>query len=117
MKNRAELLDQQEQARLAMIDTATGLYNRSKCHELFKTTPKGGNGKQQAVIVFDLNDLKKTNDLQGHRMGDELIRSFANLLKSSAEVHHNPPFMGRYGGDEFFIYYEDVKSKKICCIS
>ncbi|MFI3254828.1 MAG: ABC transporter substrate-binding protein [Eubacteriales bacterium] len=111
MRNRAELLDNREQAKLALIDTATGLYNRSKCHELFKATLNVGREKQHAVIVFDLNDLKKTNDFRGHRMGDELIKSFANLLKSSAEVHMIPPFIGRYGGDEFLVYYEDLKSE------
>lgn len=111
MKNHAELLDNREQAKLALIDTATGLYNRSKCHELFKTTNNVSREKQQAVIVFDLNDLKKTNDFRGHRMGDELIKSFATLLKSSAEVHLVPPFIGRYGGDEFLVYYDDLQSE------
>lgn len=108
LQSNATVRQNKELSVLAAIDTATGLFNRSKCQELFKTTTKHSDKEFAAVIVIDLNDLKKTNDLQGHRVGDELIFNFAKLLKSSCEVHQVKPFVGRYGGDEFVIYYKHL---------
>ncbi|MFI3254823.1 MAG: GGDEF domain-containing protein [Eubacteriales bacterium] len=100
-----------EMAAIASVDIATGLYNRSKCQELFKDTYTTGREQQPAVVVIDLNDLKKTNDIQGHRVGDELISSFASILKEAVNVHSIKPFLGRYGGDEFVVYHKDIEKE------
>lgn len=97
---------------LASIDAATGLNNRSQCQEVLKDTAPTGEVKQTAVIVIDLNDLKATNDHQGHQIGDELISTFANILSEAAEIHSELPFLGRYGGDEFIVYYSEVENKE-----
>lgn len=107
---RAQLTISKELAELSQLDTATGLYNRSRCQELLKGDQAIGDQRAPAFMVFDLNDLKKTNDKLGHRVGDELIFSFANILKTSTNVHSTPPFIGRYGGDEFVVFYEDLKT-------
>ncbi|MFI3115745.1 MAG: GGDEF domain-containing protein [Clostridia bacterium] len=112
LQTKAELKQSKVLAEIASLDVATGLYNRSKCQELFKTSGGIKTKQNPAVIVIDLNDLKKTNDMQGHRIGDELIHSFATLLKASCEVHIAKPFTGRYGGDEFIVFYEDVESSQ-----
>lgn len=104
----ADLKRNKEFAKLASIDVATGLFNRSKCQELFKEAPKSSLKNCSAIVVIDLNDLKKTNDVHGHRTGDELIYSFANLLKEACNVCQIRPFLGRYGGDEFIIYYKNI---------
>lgn len=111
LQTRAELLISKELAQKAQIDTATGLYNRSRCQELFKSNQAISNLRKPAIMVLDLNDLKKTNDSLGHRVGDELIYSFASILKSACDVHTISPFIGRYGGDEFIVYYEDIRDE------
>lgn len=111
LQTSAALKQNKELAKLAAIDTATGLFNRSKCQDLFKSTVKSTEKEVDAVIVIDLNDLKKTNDTQGHRVGDELIYNFASLLKESCNIHQIKPFVGRYGGDEFVVYYRNVASE------
>ncbi len=108
----ASIRRSRELAAYASLDVATGLYNRSKCQEIFHDTEVTDREKQPAVVVIDLNDLKKTNDTQGHRVGDELIISFANILKESVNIHLVKPFMGRYGGDEFVLYYADVSKEE-----
>ena len=53
-----------------------------------------------ALVVCDLNNLKKINDSQGHNAGDEYIRASSHLL-----CHifvHSPVF--RIGGDEFVVF-------------
>ena len=56
--------------------------------------------------MFDLNNLKTVNDTMGHSAGDQLILSFARLLRRVIPEKH---FVGRYGGDEFLavIYHTD----------
>lgn len=93
------------------IDISTGLYNRSKCQELFKRSVSITPDSNNAIIVFDLNDLKKANDNHGHQVGDELINSFANLLSQATKIHDQRPFLGRYGGDEFIVYYENLRDE------
>lgn len=110
---KAELKLNKEIANKMFVDTATGLYDRSKCQELFKNNNLGAEKKSKAVIVFDLNDLKKANDLYGHKVGDELISSFAKILKDATKIHSKPPFLGRYGGDEFIVYYTNIDKEDV----
>ncbi len=50
------------------------------------------------LIISDLNELKLINDRFGHRSGDELIRSVAEILLKHI---HSDDIVVRYGGDEF----------------
>lgn len=94
-----------------LLDVSTGLYNRSKCQEILE-----GNvptEKEVAIIIFDLNDLKKTNDEQGHIAGDRLIVAFADQLKKAATILPYEIFLGRYGGDEFMAYFSACEEKEV----
>lgn len=51
-----------------------------------------------ALIYFDLNYLKKTNDEYGHAAGDAVLSHFADVL--AAHVRDSDA-VGRLGGDEF----------------
>ncbi len=112
VKTQLELKVTKELARTSFLDDATGLFNRSKCQELFKTDTTREN-EESAIIVFDLNDLKKANDLYGHRVGDELIASFAKVLKDASRIHITEPFIGRYGGDEFIVFYSNSNEEEV----
>lgn len=90
------------------IDVSTGLYNRSKCQEMLQNTHAPANTQSRIMIIVDLNDLKITNDRLGHQVGDELISSFASILRDASEIHEFEIFIGRYGGDEFMIYYQSA---------
>ena len=52
-----------------------------------------------AIILFDLNDLKVTNDTRGHQAGDHYILDSVNLIK---EYFKDYPLF-RVGGDEFVV--------------
>ena len=92
---------------MAKTDPLTGLGNRRALdlfiHEISeKDTPFFRLG----CIVCDLNDLKKTNDVYGHDVGDQLIKDFAHCLEVCFE-DRGIPF--RTGGDEFYILFSDVE--------
>ena len=52
-----------------------------------------------AVVVMDINNLKKINDNFGHEFGDMLIRDASRLIQKGFEDH----IVYRIGGDEFVI--------------
>ncbi len=109
IKIQSELNRNKELTKNMFVDTATGLYDRSKCQSLFQDDNFSSKRKSKILIVFDLNDLKKTNDIYGHKVGDFLIASFAKLLQEATKIHpNNKPFLGRYGGDEFIVYYSNI---------
>lgn len=82
--------------RRANVDRQTGLASRGNSFELLDdpTPLEAGVG----LIMFDINDLKKTNDTLGHEAGDDLIIRFARAINEKAP---EGSFVGRTGGDEF----------------
>ena len=91
----------------AFLDLHTGLPNKSKCEEIFRTSQFITDST--ACIMFDLNNLKKANDTLGHSVGDQLILNFARLLRNAVPSND---FVGRYGGDEFIaVIYNTTKDE------
>lgn len=89
---------------LSEIDEMTHLYNRNKYNQMRESYfPKIG---RIAVIFWDLNGLKKTNDTLGHEVGDYLITVFA---KTIFNLSNSTRFAYRIGGDEFVLIIESPK--------
>ena len=55
-------------------------------------------GRQTGVMIVDVNELKRINDLHGHLIGDEALRTLAAELKRSLGPDC---LVARIGGDEF----------------
>ena len=87
---------------LASHDHLTGLFNRRRFEEevsqrLAETSRHGGVG---ALLWIDLDNFKAVNDSFGHRVGDELLREVAAVLR---EHSREGQVLARLGGDEFAI--------------
>ncbi|MFI3231081.1 MAG: diguanylate cyclase [bacterium] len=109
-----ELVRSQELSKDMYIDISTGLYNRSKCQELLNNHANNiEEQRERAIIIFDLNFLKQTNDSLGHHAGDMLISSFAYQLKEATKIFPYEIFIARYGGDEFMAYFSNVEEQDI----
>jgi diguanylate cyclase (GGDEF)-like protein len=93
----------EEQARqLATSDALTGLANYRRLLNALDQEIKryGRTGKTFAVLLLDLDGLKKINDALGHTVGNRALCRLANILQMhSREVDT----AGRYGGDEFVV--------------
>ena len=63
-----------------------------------------------ALCLFDLDDLKIANDMHGHDKGDQLIQSFADILKQQTR---DDDVQCRYGGDEFLIVFKNMRSQTV----
>lgn len=92
----------------AYNDALTGLYNRNKAEETFDMLL--GSDTKYAIINYDLNDLKVTNDTLGHKYGDKMIMAFAEVLKDSFE---DGGIIVRMGGDEFIVIVKNVVKEKL----
>ena len=57
-----------------------------------------------SLIICDIDHFKHVNDTWGHPAGDEVIRSFAQLLKVSCR---SGDLVARYGGEEFVMLCAD----------
>jgi len=100
---RAELWDLYERARLdSLIDPLTGLGNHRAFQEEFARQVEDARrqGVPLALILIDLDDLKRINDEQGHAGGDALLAATGHLLGSGSR-RGDRAF--RVGGDEFVV--------------
>ena len=67
---------------------------------------------QYAVIVSDIDNFKLINDTYGHLAGDDIILSIAQHLQTT---FRNQDIIGRFGGDEFIIFVNDIPSISWLC--
>lgn len=84
-------------------DMLTGLYNRQafqrECEALFRSPEQLGHA---ALVMLDLDNLKKVNDTFGHDMGDAYIRQTGQHM---AAVQPENAVFSRMAGDEFLLFY------------
>ena len=74
----------------------------------FKEKEKDG---KTAVYMPLIDFYKEYNDNYGHQAGDECLIAIARVLK---ELEKNPGVhVGRYGGDEFMVIYENYPKEKV----
>lgn len=78
------------------IDEMTGLYNRN--HYLEMLTNGYTDVNEIAVVFWDINELKETNDTKGHEAGDELICAVGGVIR---QITDDDADAYRIGGDEF----------------
>lgn len=103
--NHARALD--ELAHEAFHDSLTGLPNRSLfadrvAHALARSRRSRA---PIAVLVIDLDDFQKANDVLGHRRGDALLGDVAGRLAACLRPSDT---LARLGGDEFAVLLDDV---------
>jgi diguanylate cyclase (GGDEF)-like protein/PAS domain S-box-containing protein len=97
-------------AELAVTDELTGLPNRrdgmARFEGLQQAREKGG--EPYCIAMVDIDHFKQLNDKYGHREGDNILNSFANLMKS---MLRSTDTCFRYGGEEFIILLPETEIK------
>ena len=97
--------------RLATEDDLTGLKNRRYIWEFSRQIiehARKENGRV-TLLVFDIDDFKRYNDLYGHFAGDEVLQQAAVLMQRCCRGHD---VVGRIGGDEFAVVFWDEPQAK-----
>jgi diguanylate cyclase (GGDEF)-like protein len=84
----------------AQTDSLTGLYNHRYFHERLRSELTRASRSQDsvAVLMFDIDDFKKVNDIHGHGAGDQLLIELAALAR---ETVRGSDVVCRLGGEEF----------------
>jgi diguanylate cyclase (GGDEF)-like protein len=93
----------QTRARLelqAQTDSLTGLYNHRYFHENLRAelTRASRSRDSVALLMLDIDDFKKVNDIYGHGVGDQVLRELAGQLKQAVRASD---VVCRLGGEEF----------------
>ena len=104
-KLRSHLAEAQE---MGMRDPLTALSNRryfdsSLERELADAQARGA---PLSLVMGDIDNFKKINDLFGHQIGDEILKMFARVLTDNV---HSRDTVARYGGEEFAIILPETR--------
>jgi diguanylate cyclase (GGDEF)-like protein len=83
---------------LALRDALTSLANRRSVEERIEW--RITNESVFCVVILDLDRFKQVNDTHGHVAGDNLLKQFAQELRSNVRPGD---IVGRWGGDEFIL--------------
>src|SRR5213080_1254215 len=86
----------------ARTDSLTGLCNHRAFHERLRTALAHASRAHEAVsvLMLDIDDFKRVNDIYGHGAGDEILRGLAETLKDAVR---SSDAVYRLGGEEFAI--------------
>ena len=88
--------------RQANTDGLTELPNRRHFEEALESEISRAErfGGSLALILADLDDFKQVNDRYGHQAGDDVLQTFADILRTTVREIDLP---ARYGGEEFAV--------------
>ena len=92
---------------LALKDILTGLYSRNAYDEWERDNQ---HPDKTAIVMLDLNNLKKCNDRYGHEAGDTYLKKASEMI-TNAFSQENTVY--RIGGDEFCVIMPDAKENSI----
>ncbi len=102
-------------ARLAQIDTLTGLYNRyAFSKQLLQSIARNERQMSSLALLFiDLDNFKQVNDNLGHDIGDLLLHEVGIRLLNCVR---EGDVLSRIGGDEFTIILESLDNDRSAAI-
>jgi diguanylate cyclase (GGDEF)-like protein len=88
--------------RMAHTDPLTGLANERTVTRILELelARAGRQGSEVSLAMFDVDDFRATNEVDGHDVGDDVLRRVAAVLAESVRLVDT---VGRIGGDEFVL--------------
>ncbi len=84
---------------LSLHDSLTGLYSRNYFEEEMRRL-EAGRDYPITIIITDVDGLKIVNDSLGHQRGDEMLKTYAGVLRAT---FRRSDVVARVGGDEFAV--------------
>lgn len=93
---------------MATKDLLTGTSSRRGLELIFHQIVKSAERRKEAIsaIMVDIDHFKQINDQYGHVVGDQVIRTVANIMKDNVRT---ADAICRWGGEEFLILLSDCQ--------
>ncbi len=107
-----QVRDKKKLQEISIRDALTGLYNRGHFEDVVPQIINYEKRKDGLICfaMLDIDYFKKFNDDYGHKVGDEVLKKVANVLKTSASRKEDLCF--RLGGEEFSIIFSARSKQK-----
>lgn len=94
----------------SVTDGLTSLYNRAeierKIRSVLDKRKKEKTERNISLIMLDIDNFKKVNDIYGHKEGDHVIQALSDVLRKITVGVHSC-HLGRWGGEEFMVLLSD----------
>ncbi|RKQ33468.1 GGDEF domain-containing protein [Oceanobacillus halophilus] len=81
---------------MAYTDFLSKAHNRAYMNKIMNELNQSG--EYLSIVVSDIDSFKRVNDTYNHTVGDQVIQSFANVMKSYL---NKDDYLFRSGGEEF----------------
>ncbi len=98
-----------------LYDDLTGLYSRRYANNVITDllNEKKGSRDPFTLLLIDIDNFKKINDIYGHHVGDEVLKNLGDIIKETVESHG---IGARYGGDEFLLITKEGSDEFVCML-
>jgi diguanylate cyclase (GGDEF)-like protein len=92
---------------LSITDDLTGLYNRRYFNQRFEREVQRAKRYRRplSILMVDIDYFKNYNDINGHLLGDEVLKKVAFLIETNLR---KADIVARYGGEEFVILLPEI---------
>lgn len=99
-----------EYQRRSMVDPVTGILNKFSFENSVREALKAREiNTLSALVVLDIDNLKRMNDELGTMVGDMFLEDVAEYL---THIFRGSDIIGRVGGDEFMVYIRSMNNEE-----
>tara|TARA_B110000879_G_scaffold72342_1_gene101025 strand:+ start:10410 stop:11567 length:1158 start_codon:yes stop_codon:yes gene_type:complete len=114
--NKEIALREHELEILTRVDPLTNISNRRAFYEVAGKLLSGfkRNKLPLSLLLFDVDNFKKINDVYGHHYGDVVLKTLANEVRHSIRT---TDCFARFGGEEFIIIFPQINADELLLIS
>ena len=98
---------------MAITDGLTGLLNRSEIQRRITETIENDSIKDIFLIMMDLDNFKRVNDVHGHKEGDNVLIRLSGMMRETMVDLGDSCFCGRWGGEEFMILAHSAEEQTV----
>lgn len=96
-----------------ITDELTGVYNKRYMNKRLVKDMENNveDNTCLGVMIIDIDDFKKVNDIYGHVVGDSVLKEFSKLIYEN--IRKDSDWIARYGGEEFIVVINNIKQGRL----